>query len=103
MLEPCESEPKSNRSEKTAEAVGKLQRVLQNLLFERVPIRDLRTILEVLSEHSRIDDVEVLSEYVRTALRRSICNALLKEAPDNAIAIYIAAGPMKKRCPFSGG
>ena len=79
-----------------AEAVGKLQRVLQNLLFERVPIRDLRTILEVLSEHSRIDDVEVLSEYVRTALRRSICNALLKEAPDNAIAVLTIDGGVEQ-------
>jgi len=78
------------------EAVGKLQRVLQNLLFERVPIRDLRTILEVLSEHSRIDDVEVLSEYVRTALRRSICNALLKEAPDNAIAVLTIDGAVEQ-------
>lgn len=79
-----------------SEAVGKLQRVLQNLLFERVPIRDLRTILEVLSEHSRIDDVEVLSEYVRTALRRSICNALLKEAPDNAIAVLTIDGGVEQ-------
>ena len=79
-----------------AEAVGKLQRVLQNLLFERVPIRDLRTILEVLSEHSRIEDVEVLSEYVRTALRRSICNALLKEAPDNAIAVLTIDGGVEQ-------
>ena len=79
-----------------ADAVGKLQRVLQNLLFERVPIRDLRTILEVLSEHSRIDDVEVLSEYVRTALRRSICNALLKEAPDNAIAVLTIDGGVEQ-------
>ena len=79
-----------------AEAVGKLQRVLQNLLFERVPIRDLRTILEVLSEHSRIDDVEVLSEYVRTALRRSICNSLLKEAPDNAIAVLTIDGGVEQ-------
>ena len=39
------------------EAVGKLQRVLQNLLFERVPIR-LAHYAEVLSEHSRIDDVK---------------------------------------------
>ncbi len=77
-------------------AVGKLQRVLQNLLSERVPIRDLRTILEVLADHDRIDDVEVLGEYARTALRRSICNALLKESPDSTIAVLTIDGGVEQ-------
>ena len=67
--------------------LGKVQRVLQNLLVERVPIRDLRTILETLADYGEIKDVEVLTEYVRTALRRQICNVLLKESPDEGIAV----------------
>jgi flagellar biosynthesis protein FlhA len=53
--------------------IGELQRVLQNLLRERVPIRDLATIIETLGDwapHTR--DVAVLTEYVRNALRRTI-------------------------------
>jgi flagellar biosynthesis protein FlhA len=52
---------------------GELQRVLQNLLRERVPIRDLETIVETLGDwasHTR--DLDVLTEYARNALRRSI-------------------------------
>ncbi len=53
---------------------GELQKVLQALLRERVPIRDLETILETLSDWSgKTKDLEVLTEYVRNGLRRSIC------------------------------
>ena len=53
---------------------GELQKVLQALLRERVPIRDLETIVETLSDWgAKTKDVEVLTEYVRNALRRSIC------------------------------
>jgi flagellar biosynthesis protein FlhA len=53
---------------------GELQRVMQNLLRERVPVRDLETILETLSDYaSRTKDLEVLSEYTRHALARTIC------------------------------
>ena len=52
---------------------GELQKVLQNLLFERVPIRDLETILETVSDWSaHTKDAAVLTEYVRNALRRTI-------------------------------
>jgi flagellar biosynthesis protein FlhA len=53
---------------------GELQKVMQNLLRERVPVRDLETILETLSDFStRTKDLEVLSEYVRAAMSRTIC------------------------------
>ncbi len=53
---------------------GELQKVLQALLRERVPIRDLETILETLSDWGgRTKDLDVLTEYVRNALRRCIC------------------------------
>ena len=53
---------------------GDLQKVLQNLLRERVPIRDMETILETLGDlASRTKDLEILTEYARNALRRTIC------------------------------
>ncbi|MBK9127831.1 MAG: flagellar biosynthesis protein FlhA [Phycisphaerales bacterium] len=55
--------------------VGDVQKVLQNLLRERVPIRDLETILETLGDWAgRTKDHEILTEYVRNALARTICN-----------------------------
>ena len=50
-----------------------LQKVLQNLLDEGVPIRDMRTILEALSEHApKITDAHDLTAAVRLALGRAI-------------------------------
>jgi flagellar biosynthesis protein FlhA len=52
---------------------GDLQKVLQGLLKERVPIRDLETILETLADWgTHTKDPDVLIEYVRNALRRTI-------------------------------
>ena len=54
--------------------VGEVQKVLQNLLRERVPIRDLETVLETLGDWApRTKDTDVLTEYVRNALARTIC------------------------------
>ena len=48
-------------------------RVLQNLLAEQAPIRDLRTIAETLAEHgSRSQDPDALTAAVRIALGRMI-------------------------------
>jgi flagellar biosynthesis protein FlhA len=53
---------------------GELQKVMQNLLRERVPVRDLETIIETLGDYvARTRDLEVLTEYVRHALARTIC------------------------------
>ncbi len=53
---------------------GELQKVMQNLLRERVPVRDLETIIETLGDYSsRTKDLDVLTEYVRNALARTIC------------------------------
>ena len=53
---------------------GEVQKVLQNLLRERVPIRDLETILETLGDWApKTKDVEVLTEYARNALARTLC------------------------------
>jgi flagellar biosynthesis protein FlhA len=54
--------------------VGEVHRVLQNLLRERVSIRDLVTILETLAARGRqTRDPDLLTEYVRQALARAIC------------------------------
>jgi flagellar biosynthesis protein FlhA len=53
---------------------GELQKVMQNLLRERVPVRDLETIIETLGDWAgRTKDLDVLTEYVRNSLARTIC------------------------------
>ncbi len=53
--------------------LGDTQRVLSNLLREQISIRDMLTILETLADYGRLTkDTDVLTEYVRQALRRQI-------------------------------
>ncbi len=53
--------------------VGEIQKVLANLLEERISIRDMVTIMEVLSDYSKATkDTEILTEYVRHAMSRQI-------------------------------
>ncbi len=57
-----------------------VQKVLQNLLDESVPIRDMRTILEVLTEHApQVTDTTELTTLVRLALGRAIVQQLFPE------------------------
>ena len=61
-------------------SVGDVQRVLRQLLRERVPVRDLATILEAMADAAAVSkDPDVLVEAVRTALGRSICRAYQAE------------------------
>ena len=56
-------------------SVGEVQRVLQNLVRERISIRDLITILEALGDAAgTYKDIDVLTEYVRSRMGRSICS-----------------------------
>ncbi len=58
---------------------GDLQKVMQSLLRERVPIRDMEAIVETLADWApRTQDLDVLTEYVRNALRRTICNQYIE-------------------------
>lgn len=67
-------------------SLGEVQKVLQNLLRERVPIRDLVTILESLADNAQVTkDIEVLTEYVRFSLSRTICKNLINE--ENTIRV----------------
>jgi len=58
--------------------IGGLQRILQNLLAERVSIRDLPTILEGVSEAVGFTrNLGAITEHVRTRLARQICESHL--------------------------
>ena len=66
--------------------VAEVQKVCQNLLQERVSIRDMESITETLGDWAtRTKDIEVLTEYVRNALRRSICNQYVTIEEPNAV------------------
>lgn len=66
---------------------GELQKVLQNLLRERVPARDLETIVETLGDWgTRTKDLDVLTEYVRNALRRTICALYTVQEQEDPLA-----------------
>ena len=61
-------------------SIGELQKVLQNLLKEKVPIKDVVTIMESLADNSKnTRDLETLTEYVRFSLARTICNQIVDE------------------------
>ena len=61
-------------------SLGNVMKVLQNLLREQVSIRDMRSILETLADHAgQSQDPEVLTEYVRQALGRSICSRITED------------------------
>ncbi len=61
--------------------LGSVLKVCQSLLREQVPIRDMLTILETLANYGpSYKDPEVLTEFVRTALNRTITHRLLGSA-----------------------
>jgi flagellar biosynthesis protein FlhA len=74
--------------------VGDVQRVLRQLLRERVPVRDLTTILEAMADAAgpagAVKDPDAIVEAVRAALGRSICRAY---QADTGELRAIALGP----------
>jgi flagellar biosynthesis protein FlhA len=75
--------------------IGGVQRVLQNLLREGVPIRDLATILEALADHAtRTKDPDALTEHARRALARTITRKLA--SADGTIAVVSLAPPLER-------
>ncbi|MHB1207783.1 MAG: FHIPEP family type III secretion protein, partial [Rhodospirillaceae bacterium] len=72
-------------------SVAGIQRVLQNLLNERVSIRDLPTILEGISEACAITrNVLLISEHVRARLSRQLSDGAVD---DNGIIPIVALSP----------
>jgi len=56
-------------------SLGTLHKILQNILSERVPIRDMQSILEAVADYGEATkDPDVLSEYARLSIRRAITN-----------------------------
>ena len=67
-------------------SLGTVQKVLQNLLAEQVPIRDLRTIAETLADHAvRTQDHSTLTSAVRVALGRAIVQQVFDNAHQLAL------------------
>lgn len=70
--------------------VGEVQLIINNLLKERVSVRDLKTILEVVSLQSRVSkNADYLTEQVRQALARSICKQNLADTGE-LLAVTLA-------------
>lgn len=66
-------------------SLGEIQKVLGNLLKENVPIRDMGTILETLADYGTVvRDPELLTEYVRKSLYRSISKRFV---PDDSARV----------------
>ena len=66
--------------------LGTVVRVLGNLLKEGIPIRDLRSILEAISDQATTTkDAEVLTEYARQALARTITKQY--QSPDGSLQV----------------
>ena len=61
-------------------SVGEIQKVLQNLLREKVSIRDLVTIFETLADYGgQTKDAVLLTEMTRSSLNRSLTRQLMNE------------------------
>ncbi len=72
-------------------SVGEIQKVLQNLLSEGISIRDLLTIFETLADYAPTTrDSDILTEYVRQALKRAISN---KFFPGNEMTSVVTLDP----------
>ncbi|MBI4632636.1 MAG: flagellar biosynthesis protein FlhA [Deltaproteobacteria bacterium] len=70
--------------------LGTVQKILQRLLRERVPIRDLLTIVETIGDYFPITkNVDVLTGYVRQSLARSISKQYL-DREGNITAMMIS-------------
>jgi flagellar biosynthesis protein FlhA len=77
-------------------SIGDVEKVLQGLLRERVPIRDLSTILEAVADGARSTKEPLfLTEAVRHALSRAI--SMRYRAPDGAIHAVALAPDLDTR------
>jgi flagellar biosynthesis protein FlhA len=75
--------------------LGQVQHILQNLLSERIPIKDLVTILETAADFAHsTKDIDILSEYVRHALSRTITALYLGE--DNEMKVVTLDQTLEK-------
>lgn len=67
-------------------SIGDVQKVLANLLNEGISIRDLVSILETLADYASMTrDTDMLTEYVRQALKRSISSKYFSRDSSNQV------------------
>ena len=77
-------------------SVGEVQRVLRQLLRERVPVRDLVTILEALADVASVTkDGDAITEAVRSAIGRTICKAYQNDRGE--ISVIGVASSLEER------
>ncbi|MBX3096539.1 MAG: flagellar biosynthesis protein FlhA [Fimbriimonadaceae bacterium] len=75
--------------------LGDVQKVLQHLLRERIPIRDLVTILEAVADFGpRLKDVDQLAELVRASIPRTITRQFI--GADNKMTCLTIAAPLER-------
>lgn len=68
--------------------IGEVQKVLANLLRERVSIRDIGSILEILGDYGVLTrDTELLTEYVRQKLKRTITKEFVSDGKARVITL----------------
>lgn len=76
-------------------SLGLLTKILQNLLHEGVPVRDMRTILETLVEYApKSQDAEVLTAACRIGLRRLILQDIV--GGENLIPVITLAPDLER-------
>lgn len=77
-------------------SIGEVQKILQNLLRENIPLLDLPSILEVLADFAPASkDPDVLTEYVRQSMSRTISARFVGE--DNKIQAITLDPLLEKR------
>ncbi len=68
--------------------LGILTKVIQNLLREGIPVKDLMTIIEAVSDNiEKTKDPEILTEFARQALARLITNLYVKNGVLTALSL----------------
>ncbi len=68
-------------------SLGDIQKVLQNLLWENIPVNNLVTILEAIADYAKkTDDINILTEYVRQSLSRQITS--LFQTDDGSLYVF---------------
>ena len=76
--------------------IGDVQKVLANLLKEKVSVRDLVTILESLADYGAYTkDPDILTEYVRQALSRQITQQYASQ--EDALRVITVGPAMEKK------
>ena len=83
-------------------SIGDIQRVLRQLLRERVPVRDLTTILEAIADAATATkDPDLMVEAVRAALGRAICR--VHQSDKGELPAISFAPALEERSPGVGG